>query len=168
LHFSKADDLRLQVALAWAIIGGKQTGRKPMAAKSKDYIGKHRNQVLYRVGENLYRSIQNDRYYALFERAGQQYRRSLKTTDRKLAERRLADLRTQIGDLKSDPSLRNIGFIEYAKRWIEIHGAGLKASAKRRRIGQCTNSPFISAEIFSGSSHCGQCNVVVLGIAVNE
>src|SRR6266850_582689 len=120
--------------LVWAIISGKQTRLKPMPAKSKSYIGKHRNQVLYRVGENLYRSIQNDRYYALFERAGQQYRRSLKTTDRKLAERRLVDLRRQIGNLKSDPSIRDIYFVDYAKQWIELHGAGLKASAKRRRI----------------------------------
>jgi hypothetical protein len=104
-----------------------------MQAKPKRYLGQHRNQTLFRVAENLYKSHQSGRYYALLERAGQQHRRSLKTTDRKLAERRLADLRAQIGNLKTDPSLRNIGFVEYAKQWIELHGAALKFAAKKRR-----------------------------------
>jgi hypothetical protein len=104
-----------------------------MRTQTKGYVGKHRNQILFRVGENLYRSKQSKRYYAVFERCGQQYRRSLRTTDRRLAERRLADLRVQIGNLKADASTRDIGFIEYAKQWVELHGASLKPASKKRR-----------------------------------
>jgi hypothetical protein len=46
-----------------------------------------------KVPENLYRRTSTDVYYALFERRGKQFRRSLRTTDRPLANRRLADLR---------------------------------------------------------------------------
>jgi len=105
-----------------------------MQAKPNDYVGNHRNQTLARVAENLYKSIQSGRYYALFERSGQQYRRSLKTTDRKLADRRLADLRSQIGNLRADPAMRIVGFVEYAKQWIGLHGALLKPKSKKRRV----------------------------------
>ena len=55
---------------------------------------------LINVGENLYRvQLPGDRprkptgnYYALIKRAGKQFRRCLKTNDRKLAERCLAAL----------------------------------------------------------------------------
>ena len=55
--------------------------------------------MLHKVGENLYRLGSSGKYYGLLKRAGKQFRRSLKTKDRKLAERRLAELRRQIGNL---------------------------------------------------------------------
>ena len=54
----------------------------------------------HKAAENLYRLESSGGYYALVKRAGKQFRRSLKTNDRKLAERRLGDLRTKIGALR--------------------------------------------------------------------
>jgi hypothetical protein len=45
-----------------------------------------------KVAENLYRHAPSGNYYALLKRGGKQFRRSLKTDDRALANRRLADL----------------------------------------------------------------------------
>src|SRR5437016_6188618 len=74
--------------------------------------------VFHKVGENLYRLESSAGYYALLKRAGKQFRRSLKTTDRKLAERRLAELKAKIGCLSiSDDA--NLSFEEVAKnRWL--------------------------------------------------
>jgi len=41
------------------------------------------------VGENLYRLESSGGYYAPIKKGGKQFRRSLKTKDRKLAERNL-------------------------------------------------------------------------------
>jgi hypothetical protein len=51
------------------------------------------------VGENLYRHAPSGNYYALLRRGGKQFRRSLKTDDRALANRRLSDLRKKIANL---------------------------------------------------------------------
>src|SRR5438874_10516373 len=53
--------------------------------------------VFHKVAENLYRLESSGGYYALIKRAGKQFRRSLKTKDRKLAERRLGDLKAKNG-----------------------------------------------------------------------
>jgi len=45
----------------------------------------------HRVAECLYRLHPSGTYYALVKRHGKQIKRSLKTTDRQLAERRLRD-----------------------------------------------------------------------------
>jgi hypothetical protein len=45
--------------------------------------------VFHKVAENLYRLESSGGYYALIQRSGKQFRRSLKTKDRKLADRRL-------------------------------------------------------------------------------
>jgi len=50
-----------------------------------------RKVVFHRVAENLFRLEMTGGYYALLKRGNKQFRRSLKTKDRKLAERRLAD-----------------------------------------------------------------------------
>ena len=52
--------------------------------------------TLHYAGENLYRSDSSGIYYALFKRDGKQIRRSLKTTDKELARRKLAELRRQV------------------------------------------------------------------------
>ncbi len=73
-------------------------------------------------------------YYALVKKGDKQFRRSLRTTDRKLAERRLSELRQQVGNLsiEEDP---NVGFAELADRWIGTVQHSLKTStvARRRR-----------------------------------
>jgi hypothetical protein len=53
--------------------------------------------VFHKVIENLYRLESSGGYYALIKKSGKQFRRSLKTKDRKLAERRLKELKRQIG-----------------------------------------------------------------------
>lgn len=81
--------------------------------------------VLHKLGTNLYRlHLRGDKpgkpsgpYYALLKRGGKQFRRSLKTRDRKLAERRLADLRHKVCNLTiSDDS--KLSFKEIADRWL--------------------------------------------------
>lgn len=53
--------------------------------------------VFHKVAENLYRLESSGGYYALVKRGGKQFRRSLKTKDRKLAERRLKEIKERIG-----------------------------------------------------------------------
>lgn len=106
--------------------------------------------TLQNVGENLYRSETSSVYYALFKRDGKQIRRSLKTTDKDLARRRLADLRQKVERLTSDNAKR-LPFTEYrvdektgestkeligglAYRWLEFAGVKLKPSSYDRRL----------------------------------
>ncbi|MCB1126042.1 MAG: hypothetical protein KDM81_06080, partial [Verrucomicrobiae bacterium] len=85
-----------------------------------------------RVGENLYRYEPSGRYYALVKRGDKQFRRSLRTSDRKLAERRLADMRQQVGNLSADED-RNVGFVELAERWLATVQHRIKPSTVARR-----------------------------------
>ena len=55
--------------------------------------------VFHKVAENLYRLESSGEYYALIKKGGKQFRRSLKTKDRKLADRRLKEFKEQIGGL---------------------------------------------------------------------
>ncbi len=88
--------------------------------------------VFNKVGENLYRLQSTGTYYGLLKRASKQFRRSLKTTDRKLAERRLAELRQQVGNLSlSEDSKAN--FADIARRWLDATRHALKESTVRRR-----------------------------------
>ena len=53
----------------------------------------------------------------MVKRGRKQFRRSLKTTDRKLAERRLKELKQTVGNLVlSEDS--NLVFEDLAKRWL--------------------------------------------------
>jgi len=88
-------------------------------------------QALVRVSECLYRSQHSDRYYALLKRGGKQIKRSLKTSDRELAKRRLAEFREKAERLNGNAGA--IFFAELAKRWVDVVGATLKASSKFRR-----------------------------------
>src|SRR5207237_1427056 len=56
---------------------------------------------LLKVAENLYRNDASGIYYSLFKRGGKQFRKSLKTDDRKLAERRRDEERDKVGKLVS-------------------------------------------------------------------
>lgn len=84
------------------------------------------------VGENLYRRESSGVYYALLKKGRKQFRRSLKTTDRELARRRLAELRAQIGVLTSDEA-RKVTFEVVAQRWLDSVRHTLKESTARRR-----------------------------------
>ena len=101
-----------------------------------------RKLVMHRVAENLYRLEPNGTYYALLKRSDKQFRRSLKTGDRKLAERRLAELRSQVGNLTTSDDAR-LPFDDIAKRWMDATKHSLKASSITRRETCIKNlSPF--------------------------
>ncbi|MFA5263025.1 MAG: tyrosine-type recombinase/integrase [Opitutaceae bacterium] len=68
----------------------------------------------------------------------------MKTKDRKLAERRLADLRKEVGNLKISDEAR-LSFPEVAKRWMAVTSHTLKASSITRRETCIKNlTPFFS------------------------
>lgn len=91
-----------------------------------------RKLVFHRVAENLYRLEQSGGYYALIKRGDKQFRRSLRTKDRKLAERRLAEFRQQVGNLTISDDTR-LPFEEIAKRWLASTAYALKPSSILRR-----------------------------------
>ena len=74
--------------------------------------------VFHKVAENLYRLESSSGYYALIKKSGKQFRRSLKTKDRKLADRRLKELKGQIGCLTLTDDAK-LGFEAVANRWLE-------------------------------------------------
>lgn len=92
-----------------------------------------KNDQFQKVAECLYRRRSSGVYYALVKRAGKQYRRSLKTTDRKLAERSLSEFRQKVGRLDHSKTRSNLTFAEVAKRWLSTIIPQLKASSARRR-----------------------------------
>ena len=103
-----------------------------MEIEASDTPNKARKLVFHRVAENLYRLEQSGGYYALIKRADKQFRRSLKTKDRKLAERKLAEFRDQVGNLTVSDDAR-LSFEEIAKRWIATTVHALKPSSILRR-----------------------------------
>ena len=101
-----------------------------------------RKLVFHRVAENLYRLETSGGYYALLKRGDKQFRRSLKTKDRKLADRRLVQLRAQVGTLTIGEDAR-LSFDEVAERWKAATQHGLKPSTVLRRESCIRNlSPF--------------------------
>ena len=72
--------------------------------------------IFQRVGLNLYRLTATGGYYALLKRVDKQFRRSLRTKDRRLAERRLARLRNNVGNLTTDAEAR-LTFDELSTQW---------------------------------------------------
>lgn len=101
-----------------------------------------RKVVFHRVAENLYRLESSGGYYALLKRGDKQFRRSLKTKDRKLADRRLAELRSLVGNLKISDDAR-LSFDDMAKRWMDTTRHTLKQSSITRRWTCIKNlSPF--------------------------
>ena len=71
--------------------------------------------VFHKVAENLYRLESSGGYYALIKKGGKQFRRSLKTKDRKLADRRLKETKEQIGCLSLTDDAK-LGFEAVANR----------------------------------------------------
>ncbi len=74
--------------------------------------------VFHKVAENLYRLESSGGYYALVKKSGKQFRRSLKTKDRKLADRRLKEIKGQIGCLSLSEDAR-LGFEAVANHWLD-------------------------------------------------
>ena len=103
-----------------------------------------RKVMFHRVAENLYRLEQSGGYYGLVKRGGKQFRKSLRTKDRKLAERRLADLRDQVGHLSKTEDSR-LSFEEVAERWMQATAHTVKESTMiRRRTCIANFQPFFA------------------------
>ncbi len=127
-----------------------------METKALGEAKEARKVVFHRVGENLYRLETSGGYYALVKRGGKQFRRSLKTKDRKLAERRLNELRSQVGNLKITEESR-LSFEEMAERWMKATAHTVKSSTQRRRASAVKNlAPFFAGVTIRniGPEHC--------------
>lgn len=113
-----------------------------------------RKVVFHRVAENLYRLESSGGYYALLKRSDKQFRRSLRTKDRKLAERRLTELRGQVTNLKITEESR-LSFQAVADRWIATTTHALKeATVTRRKTCIANVAPyFASVAIRSIQAH---------------
>jgi len=87
-----------------------------------------------KVAECLYRHESSGIYYALVKRHGKQFRRSLKTSERVLANRRLAEFRKKVTRLSQSKHASSLNFEELTDRWLETIEPGLKPSSYRRRV----------------------------------
>ncbi len=86
------------------------------------------NGTFQKVGECLYRYSRNGKYYARIKRAGKETKRSLRTSDRALAQRRLRDFRSEQQQL--DPSRGNLTLAQLCARWLTT-----KKNAKSKTLG---------------------------------
>ncbi|HEY3856935.1 MAG TPA: site-specific integrase [Verrucomicrobiae bacterium] len=103
--------------------------------------------VFHKVAENLYRLESSGGYYALVKRGGKQFRRSLKTKDRKLADRRLTEIKEKIGCL-SLADEGKLGFEAVAKRWLESVKHTLAAGTIEQREIRIKNlAPFFKGTL---------------------
>ncbi len=93
---------------------------------------KKKSYTFVRVGENLYRIKETGGYYALIKRNRKQIRRSLKTTDKSMAKRRLQALLKKVENLRIDAKISNITFLEYSQRWLEKTGVNVKEKTSQR------------------------------------
>ena len=127
-----------------------------METKALDQAKDARKIVFHRVAENLYRLEQTGGYYALLKRGDKQFRRSLKTKDRKLADRKLSELRDQVGNLTTSDDAR-LSFDEIGKRWMAATAHSLKASSVTRRETCLKNlAPFFAGVAIRNvqAQHC--------------
>jgi integrase len=86
------------------------------------------NGTFQKVGECLYRYSRNGTYYARIKRGGKETKRSLRTSDRALAQRRLRDFRDEQQQL--DPSRGNLTLAQLCDRWLAT-----KKNAKPKTLG---------------------------------
>ncbi len=105
-----------------------------MSGSSPEQAETRNDHVFSRVAECLYRHNSSGVYYAWVKRGRKQIRRSLKTSDRALANRRLREFRAQVGRLNVAYNPRRIGFMDLAKRWAETGKGRLKPTSYRRRL----------------------------------
>ena len=87
-----------------------------------------------KVAECLYRNESSGIYYALVKRHSKQFRRSLKTSERQLANRRLAEFRKKVTRLSQSKHASSLSFEDLTDRWLETIEPGLKPSSYRRRM----------------------------------
>ena len=92
----------------------------------------HQSNSLRKVGECLYRN-RHGVYFAWFSVRGKQLKRSLRTSDKELARRRLAELRKVAARLHGLED-RNLRFEEVVRAWLESIEGGLKPSTYSRRV----------------------------------
>jgi integrase len=90
-----------------------------------------------KVGECLYRYSRNGVYYARIKRGGKESKRSLRTNDRALAQRRLRDLRED--EQHIDPSRGNLTLAQLCDRWLAT-----KKNAKPKTL---TTKTYIAKQI---------------------
>ena len=98
-----------------------------MHKKSKKAPSSRKPYTFKRVSENLYKVIETGGYYALVKRGSKQIRRSLKTTDKALAKRRLSELKQKASKLRTGKEHTSITFEKYSERWIKAKEASLKS-----------------------------------------
>ena len=103
-----------------------------MTKKDKKTSFTRKPYTFKRVSENLYKVTETGGYYALVKRGGKQIRRSLKTTDKALAKRRLAELKQKASKLRTGKEHASITFEKYSERWIMAKEASLKSQTIRR------------------------------------
>ncbi|MGH7951053.1 MAG: tyrosine-type recombinase/integrase [Limisphaerales bacterium] len=84
------------------------------------------------AGENLRRRKSSGVYYAFVRRGRKQFRRSLKTTDKAFAKRKLADFVRDVGRMETGDAA-HATFDDVAARWMEITRHALKAGTIRHR-----------------------------------
>ncbi len=84
------------------------------------------------VAECLYRYTPKNTYYAWIKISGRKIKKSLKTQDRKLAERRLKEFRSKVERTDLNFGSRQILFEELGKDWLQVHNASLKPSSADR------------------------------------
>ena len=80
----------------------------------------------------LYRSSDSGVLYGIFSRRGDQIKKSLKTTDKELARRRLEALRQKVARLNTKAG-KAILFADLSKRWLDIISGMMKPSSRLRR-----------------------------------
>jgi integrase len=103
--------------------------RQPKSRKKRAAAGSGQ-QKLRNVGECLYRSASSKIYYGITYVGKRQVKKSLKTTDRQLAENQLAEFRAKVGNLKPDESAK-LSFYLIGLRWLADHQHKLKARTIR-------------------------------------
>jgi len=83
---------------------------------------KQAEQTLSRIADNLYRSNVTNTIYGIFTVNGRQLRKSLKTSNKEIARKRLEKFRAEIleADTKRrDAELSSLSFTEVAGRWLQ-------------------------------------------------
>jgi len=102
------------------------------------------------VGECLFRYIPSGVYYAKFKHAGKQYKKSLKTKDRKHACRELKAYRQDVENITSKEAGR-VTFETIAARWIDSIRHTVKPSTLERRKTCVANlEPYFRRVTLSG------------------
>ena len=91
----------------------------------------------------LYRATRSGFYYGIFTRGGSQIKKSLKTTDKEQARRRLEELRQNIAKLNSKEGKETLFAVQHketkllngglAKSWLDNHGPKMKPYSRERR-----------------------------------